>query len=230
MPFRGRVSVRLNCFVHFFRRRTLNQYTQKMLSWSLFEEYNFKSFSSKRKKWDWKHGSRHPQQPLLIIRHHWHPFFIALCNWDWPSENEICPSAMKFIHRQMRNWDRKSISRRQMRFAYRCRQLRLPIWQWCDFTRDSVHRVVSRVLDQELMCAPKEKTQDLIRNTKWNRNAEFPRRVLSRCCVILRACGNKSTSPWWKHARRLINLANEDVNLVGVSIKHGAVSVAEQHS
>jgi len=28
----------------------------------------------------------------------------------------------------------------------------------------------------------------------------------------------------------VINLANEDVNLVGVSIKHGAVSMAEQHS
>jgi len=42
--------------------------------------------------------------------------------------------------------------------------------------------VVSRVLDQKLMCAPMEKTHDLIRNTKWNRNDEFPRRVLSRCC------------------------------------------------
>jgi len=57
-------------------------------------------------------------------------------------------------------------------------------------------RVVSRVLDQELMCALMEKTQDLIRNTKWNRNDEFPRRVLSWCCTILRACGNKSISPW----------------------------------
>jgi len=53
-------------------------------------------------------------------------------------------------------------------------------------------RVVSRVLDQELMCASKEKIQDPIRNAKWNGNAEFPCRVLSRCCVILRACGNKS--------------------------------------
>jgi len=57
-------------------------------------------------------------------------------------------------------------------------------------------RVVSRVLDQELMCALMEKTQDLIRNTKWNRNDEFPRRVVSRCCIILRTCGNKSISPW----------------------------------
>jgi len=42
---------------------------------------------------------------------------------------------------------------------------------------------------------PEGKTQDPIRNAKWNRNVEFPRRVLSRCCMILRACGNKSTSP-----------------------------------
>jgi len=57
-------------------------------------------------------------------------------------------------------------------------------------------RVVSRVLDQEMMCALNEKTQDPMRNTKWNGNDEFPRRVPSRCCAILRACGNKSTSPW----------------------------------
>jgi len=56
--------------------------------------------------------------------------------------------------------------------------------------------VVSRVLDQELMCALMERIQDLKRNTKWNGNDEFPRRVLSRCCAFLRACGNKSISPW----------------------------------
>ena len=38
-------------------------------------------------------------------------------------------------------------------------------------------RVVSWVPDQELLCVPKEKTQDWIRNTRWNWNDEFPRRV-----------------------------------------------------
>jgi len=33
-----------------------------------------------------------------------------------------------------------------------------------------------------------------------------------------------------KPAHRVINLANEDVNLVGTCDKHGAVSVVAQHS
>ena len=33
-----------------------------------------------------------------------------------------------------------------------------------------------------------------------------------------------------KHAHRVINLANEDVNLVGMFDKHGAVSIAVQCS
>jgi len=78
-------------------------------------------------------------------------------------------------------------------------------------------RVVSRVLDQKLMCAPKEKTQDQIRNTMSNRKAEFPRRVLSRCCVILRACGNNCISPWRNMRAPCKQSCQWDVNLVGAS-------------
>jgi len=91
-------------------------------------------------------------------------------------------------------------------------------------------RVVSRVLDQELMCAPKEKMQDPIRNAKWNGNAEFPCRVLSRCCLILRTCGNKSLSPWWNMRTVWAILPMKMSILLEHSIKHGAVSMAEQHS
>ena len=88
--------------------------------------------------------------------------------------------------------------------------------------------VVSRVLDQELMCALKEKMQDLMRNTKWKKNAEFPRRVLSRCCAILRACGNKSMSPW-RNMRTVQTIMPMKMSiLLEQLIKHGAVSVVVQ--
>jgi len=57
--------------------------------------------------------------------------------------------------------------------------------------------VVSQGLDLELMCIPRNKMHDLIRNTRRERNNEFPRCVLSRCCVFPRTCGNKSMSQWW---------------------------------
>jgi len=94
----------------------------------------------------------------------------------------------------------------------------------------STNQSVSRVLDQELMCAPKEKTQDLIRNAKWNGNAQFPRHVLSQCCAILRACGNKSMSPWWNMRIVQTILPMKMSILLDHSIKHGAISLVEQHS
>jgi len=83
-------------------------------------------------------------------------------------------------------------------------------------------RVVSRVLDQELMCASKEKIQDPMRNTKWNGSDEFPRPVLSRCCIILRACGNKCIYSW-RNMRTVQALLQMKMSiLLEYSIKHGA--------
>jgi len=45
------------------------------------------------------------------------------------------------------------------------------------------------------------------------RNVEFPCHVLSRCCTFLRTCGKHIAMT--KHAHRVINLANGDVDLVG---------------
>jgi len=56
--------------------------------------------------------------------------------------------------------------------------------------------VLSHVLDQELLCIPRIKTQDQIRNTRRERNVEFPRRVLSRWCMFPWTCGNKSMLQW----------------------------------
>jgi len=57
--------------------------------------------------------------------------------------------------------------------------------------------VVSRVLDQELMCALMEKIQDRMRNTKWNGNDEFPRRVLLRWrVVLLHFCSTKAVTSY----------------------------------
>ena len=53
-------------------------------------------------------------------------------------------------------------------------------------------RVVSRVLDLELLCIPRERIQDQIRNMRWEQNDELSCDFLSRCCAFLRTCGNKS--------------------------------------
>jgi len=85
--------------------------------------------------------------------------------------------------------------------------------------------VVSRVLDQELMCALMEKIQDLMRNIKWNGNDEFPRRVLLRWRIILRACGNKSISPW-QNMRTVLAILPMKMSIpLEHSIKHGAISM-----
>jgi len=76
----------------------------------------------------------------------------------------------------------------------------------------------------------KEKMQDPIQNTKWNGNAEFPHHVLSRRCVILRACGNKCTSPWQNMHTVPSILPMGHRSCWKFRSKHGAFFMAEQHS
>jgi len=57
--------------------------------------------------------------------------------------------------------------------------------------------IVTRVLDLDLMCVPRNKTQDPTCNIGRRQRVEFPRRVLSQCYVFLWTCGNKWMLQWW---------------------------------
>jgi len=90
--------------------------------------------------------------------------------------------------------------------------------------------VVSQVLDQELMCALKEKTQDPMRCTKWNGNESshdvFYHNVMQSCGHL----GNKIVSPWRNMRTVWAILPMKMLILLECSIKHGAFCVVAQHS